>query len=81
MSDRDRQGAGNLYEEYKSTSEFVAAVAESERRLAEDKRRLAQMAAWRRYAQRRAEREVKLWAKYRAEQDGPGFPLPMGRRS
>jgi hypothetical protein len=67
----------SLYDEYKSTSEFVAAVAKSERQLEEDKRRLKQMADWRRYAKRRAEREVEL---FRTDEDKhQRFPTPLDR--
>jgi hypothetical protein len=75
MSDRDKPIAGNLYEQYGSTSEFAADVAKSERQLEEDKRKLKQMANWRRYAKRRAEREARLFAELHAEQD-QSFPAP-----
>jgi hypothetical protein len=44
--------------------------------IAEDKRKLKQMAAWRRYAKRRAEREVQL---FQPDEDGAG-PVPRSVR-
>ena len=74
------RAVGGLYEKFQTTGQFLAAVRREERQLEEDKAKLKQMTRWRRYAQRRAERQQQLWVSYRAEQDGPGFPAPMDRR-
>jgi hypothetical protein len=71
------RAAGSLYEQYESTADFAAAVAAAERQLEEDKRKLKQMTVWRRYAKRRAEREVQLFARLHGDQ---AFPAPMDRR-
>jgi hypothetical protein len=77
LQQRAADNEPGLYEQYESTAEFTADVNKAERQLAEDKRKLKQMAASRSYAKRRAERIVQL---FQTDEDRQRrFPTPMDR--